>query len=205
MLIYGFSAIHLKPLNRLDRHIQESVYSKHADFHSNIDDYLRYSPVFILYGLKLAGVDSKHSLKDQTGILLLSAAINFGGTGLMKQVVGRTRPNALDNKSFPSGHTTLAFMGAEIIHQEYGDESIVYTLLGYSLATATGVSRLYNNAHWFSDVVAGAGYGILSAKLAYWAYPKLRKLVNPGKGGRLLVSPSFRQHYQGLSLVYRLP
>ena len=35
----------------------------------------------------------------------------------------------------------------------------------------------YNNRHWFTDVVAGAGIGILSAKAGYWLYPTINKLL----------------------------
>jgi len=36
---------------------------------------------------------------------------------------------------------------------------------------------MYNNRHWLSDVVAGAGFGILSTKVSYLLYPKLRRLI----------------------------
>jgi membrane-associated phospholipid phosphatase len=56
-------------------------------------------------------------------------------------------------------------MCAEFMHQEYKDQSVWYSIAGYTAATATGVLRMYNVRHWFSDVVAGAGIGILGTKL----------------------------------------
>jgi len=51
---------------------------------------------------------------------------------------------------------------------------------GYAVAAATGILRLYNNKHWFSDVVAGALIGILSARLAYRMFSgKNRKRIKP--------------------------
>jgi membrane-associated phospholipid phosphatase len=41
------------------------------------------------------------------------------------------------------------------------------------MAATTGYLRMYNNKHWFGDVVAGAGVGILSAKFSYWLFEKL--------------------------------
>ena len=42
------------------------------------------------------------------------------------------------------------------------------------MVAATGYMRMYNNKHWFSDVVAGAGIGIVSTKIAYWIYSALQ-------------------------------
>jgi membrane-associated phospholipid phosphatase len=37
--------------------------------------------------------------------------------------------------------------------------------------------RVYNDKHWFSDVAAGAGIGILSAKMAYWLHPLIKNVI----------------------------
>ncbi|MNL72165.1 hypothetical protein D3C87_1974290 [compost metagenome] len=52
---------------------------------------------------------------------------------------------------------------------------------------------MYNNKHWLSDVVAGAGFGILSTKVAYYLYPRLKKLV---LGKETKVNYSMAQLYQ---------
>ena len=65
-------------------------------------------------------------------------------------------------------------MGAELVRQEYGTW---YGLAAYTVATAIGVSRIYNDRHWASDVVAGAGFGVLSAKVGYWLFPYTGKLL----------------------------
>ena len=76
---------------------------------------------------------------------------------------------------FPSGHTTEAFAYAEFIQQEYKDVSPWYGAVGYAAATATGLLRIYNNKHWLSDVVAGAGIGMASTKLAYLLYRAIKR------------------------------
>jgi membrane-associated phospholipid phosphatase len=43
------------------------------------------------------------------------------------------------------------------------------------MASLIGIARVYNNRHWVSDVVAGAGIGILSTKIVYLTYPYLQK------------------------------
>ncbi|WP_262493995.1 phosphatase PAP2 family protein [Maribacter ulvicola] len=50
-------------------------------------------------------------------------------------------------------------------------------LSGYAIATLTGYYRIVNNRHWLSDVIGGAGIGILSTKLAYWIHPFLKKKI----------------------------
>ena len=100
----------------------------------------------------------------------------------IKKASHRLRPDGSNYYSFPSGHTANAFLGAEFMAQELGDKSIAYSAIGYSFATATGILRMYNRDHWFSDVVAGAGFGILSAKAAYLLYPYIRnRLFKAGR------------------------
>jgi membrane-associated phospholipid phosphatase len=57
---------------------------------------------------------------------------------------------------------------------QYGDQSVWYTIGGYTVATATGTFRMLNNRHWLSDVLVGAGIGILSAKASYIIYPWIK-------------------------------
>ena len=71
--------------------------------------------------------------------------------------------------SFPSGHTFTAFTGAEILRREYGEEYPWIAVAGYAVAVTVAAMRVYNNRHWLGDVCAGAGLGILSVTLAYWA------------------------------------
>lgn len=78
------------------------------------------------------------------------------------------RPDKSNYKSFPSGHTATAFMAAMMMHKEYGDRSPWYSISAFTVATATGISRILNNRHWLSDVLAGAGIGILSTELGYY-------------------------------------
>ena len=78
------------------------------------------------------------------------------------------RPDGSTSNSFPSGHTATAFMAATILHKEYGlTRSLWYSVGGYAVATGIGAFRVMNNRHWVSDVMMGAGIGILSTELGY--------------------------------------
>lgn len=110
--------------------------------------------------------------------IVLASAV----TGAIKTVAGRARPKVDvqnstdfglfrglgndDYRSFPSGHTTIAFAFASIVSSETlrwrsGSRWVVGPIM-YGGATLAGVSRMYNNEHWASDVIAGAAIGTLT-------------------------------------------
>lgn len=138
-------------------------------FRSSYDDYLQYSPGIVMLGLKSFGVEGRSSW----GRMLTSDAISAGIMAItvnsLKSTIHKERPDKSANNSFPSGHTATAFMMATMLHKEYGTtRSPLYSILGYSLATGTAISRQLNNKHWFSDVLTGAGIGIVSTELGYY-------------------------------------
>jgi membrane-associated phospholipid phosphatase len=118
----------------------------------------------------------------------------------LKDITKEERPDGSSNNSFPSGHTATAFAGAEFMYQEYKDKSIWYGISGYIVATATGAFRVVNNRHWVTDVVAGAGIGIITTKAAYWMYPYLNKKVFTKKEKEKKVSSMITPYYNGKQL-----
>jgi membrane-associated phospholipid phosphatase len=56
---------------------------------------------------------------------------------------------------------------AHVMHKEFGDKSVWYSIGAYSCAATVGILRVAKNAHWISDVIAGAGFGMLSTELVY--------------------------------------
>lgn len=147
----------------------------YPDFHTHVDDYLPAFPVVLLYGLDLAGIKSRNTAVNQAFIIGISQAVNELLVFPTKSLTGIDRPDNSNNDSYPSGHTSSAFAAAEVLHQEFKEKSIWISVAGYSAATSVGALRMLNNKHWLSDVVAGAGFGILSTKLTYLLYPKVQK------------------------------
>lgn len=137
-------------------------------FRYKYDDYLQYAPAALMLGLKIGGVKSYSSWGRMLTADAFSVAIMATLVNGLKYTVKSPRPNSGSHNSFPSGHTATAFMAATMLHKEYGMRSPWYSVAGYTLATATAYSRLLNNRHWISDVLAGAGIGILSTELGYW-------------------------------------
>lgn len=141
----------------------------------SIDDFSQYAPMAAVYGLNLAGVKGLHNFEDRT-IILATSYLTMGiAVNCLKRTLKEERPDKSNNQSFPSGHTATAFMGAELLWREYKDVSPWIGVAGYAVAAGTGFFRMYNNKHWFTDVVAGAGIGILSTKVGYWLYPIIKK------------------------------
>lgn len=132
------------------------------------EDYLQYTPLAACYIMKAAGVKSRSSW----GRMLVSHAFAAGSMALMvngiKYSVKELRPDESAKNSFPSGHTATAFMAATLLHREYGHVSPWITIGAYSVATATGVGRIIHNRHWASDVLCGAGIGIVTGELGYY-------------------------------------
>ena len=94
------------------------------------------------------------------GELLRAQLINAGLTHGVKFIVNRERPDG-GSYSFPSGHTSATFASATVLYRHFGWKAGVP---GYALATYVAGSRLSENAHFLSDVLFGAGVGIVSGR-----------------------------------------
>jgi len=173
---YGLIGIQSDQIKDFNSEIQEEV-NEHIDERVTIDDFAQYAPAAAVYALNAFGDQGKNNLKDRS-IILATSYIMMSVTVLaLKDITKVERPDGSSNNSFPSGHTATAFAGAEFLWQEYKDKSVWYGISGYIVAAGTGAFRIINNRHWFTDVAAGAGIGILSTKAAYWMYPYLNKKV----------------------------
>jgi len=88
-------------------------------------------------------------------------------TTAAKGISAKTRPDASSSKtSFPSGHTTGAFLGATFLNTRYG---MAWGIPAYTLATITAYSRVQADKHHVDDVIAGASVAFFSN--LYWVTP----------------------------------
>jgi len=173
MITYGIISQGNNGIRQIDYNVRNSIEQSNG-FH--FEDYLQFAPAVAAYAMKFSGVKSSHDLLDMTVLYGLSNLVAGGITLGTKIKVGRERPDGSDRQSFPSGHTETAFVAAEFLHQEFKDQSVWISVGGYTVATIVGVARIYHDKHWLSDVVTGAGIGILSTKAVYWVYPYLQKI-----------------------------
>lgn len=160
-----FSIPEGSPLNKV--RVRDAVQSGFPDFRTHIDDGLWAVPLAGTYVLRLAGVRGRSDLLNTTLLFLKSQLFTEILVEPLKYTTRVLRPDSSTRNSFPSGHTARAFAVATCFHKEFGKKSIWYSVGGYTIASATGLLRIMNNRHWITDVLAGAGIGIVSAQLAY--------------------------------------
>ncbi|MFL5730565.1 MAG: phosphatase PAP2 family protein [Cytophagaceae bacterium] len=182
-----------------------SSYQLHADMRKNIsfkrthiDDYLIYAPYAELILLNAFKVKCKNDFINTALLTVKTELFMVALTFPVKHLTHIQRPDSANPgryMSFPSGHTAQSFAAASIVHKEFKHKSVWYGVGAYTIATSVGVFRMLNNRHWESDVFAGAGFGILSAHLAY--------LTHRNRWGRkcdLSLIPMYNRGCSGLAM-----
>jgi len=137
-------------------------------FNHHADDYLQYAPAAVMLGMKGLGVKGRSSWGRMLVSDAFSALLMGGVVNTLKRTTNVERPDGSNRHSFPSGHTATAFMTATMLNKEYGHKTPWIGIGAYGAATATGLMRMANNKHWLSDVLTGAGIGILSTEIGYY-------------------------------------
>lgn len=142
---------------------------------------------------------------------LLFESISYSGILVMtaRILAGRERPYSnkgpwkwtgptLDNEiqSFPSGHTTVAFAFSTVL-AEYFD-SIWFRIGFYGMTGLTAYARVLNNQHWFSDVIVGALFGILSG--THVMSQEYKRNLSGNSSSNFIITPTFN----GISFAYRI-
>jgi len=141
-------------------------------------------------GVALALVAWHKASWRPAGLLALSGVVGGVLYTLVKWTAGRRRPLVVidplqfspfisgwrgftdePNLSFPSGHATLAFATAATL----GIWIPRWRYVFYALACVTAAERVAENAHYLTDVIAGAGLGTLSAYLTFWTVDRLAR------------------------------
>ncbi|MDR1737943.1 MAG: phosphatase PAP2 family protein [Candidatus Symbiothrix sp.] len=175
LVSYGILTRLTPALQDVDKQI-DRPFAKHFHRQYAFDDYILYTPILGVYGLDLCGVKAKHNFLDRTLVIgsasVMCAGVSFCG----KEWIDVRRPDGSE-QSFPSRHTAFAFMLSHILFREYQDVSPWIGIAGYGIGATTGVMRMVNRRHWFSDVITGAGVGILSTELSYLLLPVWHKLL----------------------------
>ena len=140
-----------------------------------VDDYLQYAPfIWFVGGAEIPGVRHRHNFRDRLLIGATAYAVMGATVNAVKYSIGELRPDHSARNSFPSGHTATAVMGAELVRAEYGNR---LGLFAYAGALTVGVLRMYNNRHWFNDVLGGASFGFAATRIALWLLPYEQQLL----------------------------
>ncbi len=176
------------------------------NFRTRIDDYIAVLPVLVTAGLKFAGYDGRSEWPHRVVSGLFSFAITAALVRPTKSMSHTARPDGGHN-SFPSNHAAFVFGATARLVKEYGDLSPWVGYGGYTLATGVCAMRIMNNRHWMSDVIAGAGIGMLATEFSYWladllcpkwAYTYIRK-------DEVILKDVGNPHFIGLYAGFYLP
>jgi len=179
--------------------IQEERNEWMPGFRHHADDYLQYAPIAAVYGLNAFGLKGKNDFVNRSAILIKSELLMAALTFSLKKITAVPRPDTGQPTSFPSGHTAQAFAAATFMAKEYGRQDISYIIGAYSLATGIGLMRIMNNRHWMSDVLAGAGIGILSTNIVYLTHKTI--ILKRKKVPSVVLSPIYNQGSVGAYLI----
>lgn len=204
MIAYGFAVNTFDGLKKFDQDVHEDV-QRTMSTNTNVDDGLLFVPLASVFVLDWCGVPARHSFKDRAIVTGSSCILGYGSALLSKQIIGRERPDGSEKNSFPSGHTVGAFVGAHILLKEYGHVSPWIPISGYLVASSVGFLRVTNNKHWFSDVIVGAGFGMLAVELSYLLLPILSKTFTFGEKTErkaLTINPAFGNDWAGMGMSY---
>jgi len=183
-----------------DQSIRNRLNDPHDAFGRTISDIGNgFGDGVIVYSSLLALSAGSKALNNKgvygvTSRALKSTVLGGASAIVIKVIAGRDRPlNSIDDpysfhlfrfkdNSLPSGHAAVAFALATSLARETPDK---WTDLGFfTLATVTAYARMHDDKHWASDVVLGAGVGILSARFVHRFQAKLA--VAPGGIGMSL-------------------
>jgi hypothetical protein len=165
---------------------QDDIQNSNWRTNNHVDDFIQYFPMAEMYIADIAYSKTKIEVFQQSKNLIISQLFTAIIIQTIKRTTNNTRPNGSPH-SFPSGHTSIAFTGATALYLEYRDTNPFLAYSGYGFSTATGLLRITNNKHWLSDVLVGAGIGMVSAQLTWYINPL--KNWNPYKNSKVAIIP----------------
>lgn len=185
---------------RINQPLKDFCAEIRGDNYLHFDDYIQYVPSAAYLGLGFA-VKPEHGFAERTMAACTAWAATVLLTQPLKYATGEMRPDASGRNSFPSGHAAKAFVGAELVRLEYGNG---WGAAAYGIAVTTALMRIYNEKHWFNDLLGGAAVGIFAANAAYWLLPLERRLLRLEKDDNAILAVPYCDGLStGLSLAMR--
>ncbi|HXO29147.1 MAG TPA: phosphatase PAP2 family protein [Thermoanaerobaculia bacterium] len=204
--LFGIGVAGVAGLTQADKHLRTEVLRGNSSFETNLANDFRPLGSYAAFGVLgafYAGGLLGHDAKAQETALdgLIASGIAAGViTPILKEVVGRSRPSThkgvydfhpfSGNASFPSGESTEAFAAGSVIAAEY--PHLWVEIASYGTASLVAFARMREDAHWASDVVAGALIGTTVGRAVVHLNRRLR--------ARVSVAPLIAPGAQGLTI-----
>lgn len=175
----GLVCVESGALDTLQTALRDAIHSRVPSRSTTIDDYLQFAPIVLWLVFSACRVPARHRFGWQFLLFAVAISCSVTTTETMKDHWDVLRPDYSAWNSFPSGHTATAFLGATLLCREYAGTSSKIAILGYVLALSTGMLRIYNNWHWLTDVIAGAGIGMFWVEIVWLIEGRLRNNTLP--------------------------
>jgi hypothetical protein len=182
-----------------NKEIKEERHEHFGNFEHHADDYLQFAPIPMVFAMDALGFKSTHTWQEQVILFSRAQLMMMAMIYPIKHFTKVQRPDSSAYNSFPSGHTAQAFAGASFFYKEFGRQHPWASAGVFMLASGIGAFRVLNNRHWVSDVLAGAGFGILSVELSYLMYKPRKK----NKKQSVFIYPSYSNHSFACSALLR--
>ncbi len=176
--------------------IQKDISKTFPGFSTQVDDYIQYASYAGLISIGLWQINKPGWQNIAVKVIkseLVMGTLVYG----LKYTTDVKRPDSGSPNSFPSGHTAQLFVAAALLDKELKGKKTGLVAGAYTLAAAVGLLRILNNRHWASDVLAGAGIGMLSVQVVY--------LTHKNKWGKqsLSLHPFISPNAKGVQLTYQ--
>ncbi|MBD0331531.1 MAG: phosphatase PAP2 family protein [Chitinophagaceae bacterium] len=201
LIAYGASIIHDNGIYS-SYQIQRDVRKAFPDFRTKADSYLEGASYGAMVAMGLSKITPSRNWQNSAVRIAKSELLSLVLVRSLKKITHIQRPDSISYRSFPSGHTAQLFCTAAVFQKEVKNAKPWMVVSFYTVAGAVGVMRVLNNRHWASDVIAGAGIGILSVNIV--------QLTHKNKWGKknlsedLNVIPFFGTQNSGILLSYKL-
>lgn len=189
LLLVAFSGLTSNTVyaQNIDLDILKSINPKSpgSDYWKTTSDATYYIAGGVSLGTLATGYIKKDKRLQRNGYeTLISIGSSTLVSELLKSAFNKTRPadkypnevfvsKVVHGRSFPSGHTTLAFATATSVALQYKKWYVVVP--AYVWAASVGYSRMYLGKHYPSDVLAGAAIGIGAGYFSHWLTKKIFK------------------------------
>lgn len=146
----------------MDNNIRSDLGDNHLmpSWQSQVGDHYISYGINVLIAMAQLVWDRDNGMNHVRALLL-----TWGITQSLKFSVRQQRPDQSDYYAFPSGHSSGAFATATSLAYAYGWK---VGIPAYAMATFTGLSRIADDRHWASNVVAGAFIGVICGRATFF-------------------------------------
>src|SRR5579872_6359243 len=94
LFTYGALSFEVQPIRRFDYYIRDQIRNSAPNFHTNAETFFLFTPIVMVYGLNLAGVQGRNNFADRTAIIALAGVIGGVGDYSVKHLTHRQSPGS---------------------------------------------------------------------------------------------------------------